>query len=181
VGKADWSMPRRADACAGCQRAFEVGETFRAYLYEAPEGYARRDYCLNCQPPDEPEPLGSWKTSRPEPAPRKILPFDRDAIYGFFTRLEDAEERPQIHFRFVLALLLWRKKVLKLERSVTVDDREIWEFVAIRTGDVHRVQRPALDEAELQQLSDQLEQLLAGQPVQADPVTLEALEEDRDG
>ncbi len=202
----DWSMPRRADACAACQHLFEIGESFQAYLYEAAafgattdagDGYARRDYCASCQAPEQPAPVAAWQTRRAAPATRKAPAFDREAIYALFERLGEAEETSggdpalppeehavlespavaagevvvpgarqtasQVQLRFILALLLWRKRVLKLERTLALDGHEVWEFSAARTGTVHRVPRPALEEAQLEQLSGQVEQLLAGQ------------------
>jgi hypothetical protein len=161
-------MPRRADACAGCEHPFEPGELIQAYLHETGEGYGRRDYCLTCQPPSDPPPLGSWKTRRPEPSARKALRFDPEAIYGLFERLEDAHEPGQVQLRFVLALLLWRKKALRLETTAAAAEGEIWEFTNTKTGAVQRVARPELDEAQLEQLSGQLESLLAGQAEQLD-------------
>ena len=166
----DWNMPRRAEECVGCRRVFEIGETFRALLYASDAGYERRDYCLACQPPPEPAPIGSWRTRRPEPTAKKIQPFDREAIYGFFERLENASTLDQIQFRFVLALLLWRKKALKMERTIDEGGREVWEFIAPRSGVLHRIVRPDLDEQQLERLSLQLEQLLAGQPGELDIV-----------
>ncbi len=175
----EWTMPRRASACAGCQREFEIGEALQAFLYDTAEGYQRLDYCTACAPPEDPIPVGSWRTQRPVPATKKVQPFDREAIYGFFERLEDAEHENQLQFRFVLALLLWRKKVLKLERTASVGDREVWEFTAAQTGSPHRVERPALAEDQLEHLSAQLEQLLAGQPGDLD-VAADVTAEDRD-
>jgi len=160
----DWSMPRRTEQCAACGRGFEVGSRFRACLYEAAEGYERRDYCADCAVPDDPPTVGSWMTQRPEPSSKKVQPFDREAIYQFFTRLDDPQEPNQIQFRFVLALLLWRKKVIKLGPTVEEDGMEVWEFTTPSTGETHRVIRPAIDEHQLERLSDDVEQLLAGQP-----------------
>jgi len=112
-------MPRRGEACAACGRDFQPGETIRAYLYEFPEGYERRDYCANCRPPDEPFAIGSWQTRRPQPTAKKTSAFDREAIYRFFEQLEDADTPEKQRLRFVLALLLWRKKVLKFDRRIS--------------------------------------------------------------
>lgn len=173
-------MPHRADACAACGHGFEIGETFHAHLYRTDAGYARQDYCLNCHPPAAPDALGHWKTRRPEPTARKIQPFDREAIYSFFERLEDAHEPGHLQFRFVLALLLWRKKALKLERTMQGADGEAWEFVAVRTGTPHRVVRPDLDEQQLERLSEQLERLLATAPGELNPTELGSPKENRD-
>lgn len=160
----EWNMPRHADCCAGCEQPLAVGTPFRAYLYDGPEGYVRRDYCLRCTPPDDPAPLAAWQTRRsPAPAAKPAMRFDREAIYALFEQLGDTEEPRQVQLRFLLALLLWRKKVIQFERSGEWKGREVWEFRTTRTDTTHRVERPALAEAELESLSDQLESLLTGE------------------
>lgn len=176
----EWNMPRRGEACVGCRRGFEVGEAIQALLYATEAGYERRDYCLECRPPETPAPLGVWRTRRPEPVVSKVQRFDREAVYSFFERLEGAREPDQVQFRFVLALLLWRKKVLKLERTTQADGHEVWEFVATRSGTAYQVARPELDEAQLERLSTQLERLLAGQAGEVEVVVPEAGKEAED-
>jgi hypothetical protein len=166
----DWSMPRRGDACVACGRVFEPGEPFQACLYETDAGYERRDFCQTCPPADERPVVAAWRTRRPPPSAPRVQPFDREAVYAFFERLSDAAEPQQLQFRFVLALLLWRKKVLRLERTLTEPAGEVWEFSVPRTGAVHGVVRPALEEAELERLSGQLEQLLADPGQAAGPL-----------
>lgn len=193
----DWQMSRPGEACLACRREFPTGEAFQAGLYESPAGYERRDYCLNCGVPAEPSPLAVWKTRRPAPT-KKAQPFDREAIYGFFQRLDgpdpesgtaepaDALAGPpgagtepaglsaeKVQFRFVLALLLWRKKILKFEQTLHEGGREIWQFAAPAAERTHRVERPDLDEAQMEKLSAQLEQLLVGGGDQADPLATE--------
>ncbi len=177
----DWNMPKRADACAGCGREFGVGETIQAFLYAVPAGYERRDFCTQCQPPESPLALGAWQTRRPEPVAAQVQRFDREAVFGFFERLEGATDPSHGQFRFVLALLLWRKKVLKLERATAADGREVWEFVAAGSGATYRVPRPELDEAQLENLSTQLERLLSGQPGEPSIVLPHPSEENGNG
>ena len=177
----DYQMPRPGKVCSACERAFEVEERFRACLYEIDEGYERRDYCARCAVPDAPAPVGSWTSRRPAPAARKVQPFDREAIFNFFRRLEDPDTPEKVQFRFVLALLLWRKKVLKLDRSTQEDEREFWEFGMKATGESHRVERPILAEDELERLSGQLEHLLSGQPGELEALTPDTSKETADG
>jgi hypothetical protein len=162
----DWQMPRAERGCRSCAHEFAAGEAFRAFLYDcaAAAGFERHDYCLNCSPPAEPRPLGAWKTRRAVPA-QKQRAFDRAAMYGFFQGLEDADQPERLQLRFVLALLLWRKRVLKFVNTESAGEVEHWDFVATGTGQAHRVRRPDLDEAQLERLSAQLEQLLAGEGV----------------
>ncbi|MFH1746483.1 MAG: hypothetical protein ABIG44_05495 [Planctomycetota bacterium] len=154
-------MPRAGKECAVCARVFAAGADFWAALYEIGEGYIRRDFCPLCAWPIERRPVGFWKTHRPVPTPKRSQPFDRQALYEFFRRLEHVNEPARQRLRFVLALLLWRKKVLKFERSTTTNEQEYWDFTTAGADDRHRVPRPDLDEEQLEQLSAQLEQLCA--------------------
>jgi hypothetical protein len=153
----------------------------QAYLFESPEGYERRDYCASCRPPDEPFAIGSWKTRRLQPAVKAAQKFDREALQGFFEQLEDAETAERRQLRFVLALLLWRKKALKFEGSGVEDGREVWRFVAPRSGAAHTVVRPDLDEERLERLVEQLEGLLSGEVSELQVVLTSADEGGADG
>jgi len=177
----EWNMPRRGESCVGCGRLFEIGESLQAILYEVSGGYQRKDFCERCPPPAEPVPLAVWKTRRPAPATPKSQPFDREAVYAFFQRLE-ADERPEHQqFRFVLALLLWRKRVLKFRETERRDDTEYWNFSAPHVGRMHTAARPDLAEDELERLSAQLEQLLTGQAADVTLAESATAEEHGDG
>ncbi len=157
----DWQMPRSSFACARGDRAFEPGEQFRAYLFATAEGYQRRDYCLTCHPPDESAAIGSWKARRPAGGRPRTPAFDREAIYGLFQSLEGVRRQDQLELRFVLALVLWRRRVIRFISSVEGAAGEVWCFTG--PGDTqHRVERPVLDEDRIHKLSVELESLLTG-------------------
>lgn len=158
----DWSMPRRAEVCAACQHPFEVGESHLAAIYDCPTGYERTDVCLDCPADASRTPLATWRSRRPAPSHPRSQPFDRQAIFGFFERLESSTSPQQIQFRFLLGLLLWRKKVLRLDTSSTNGAQESWEYVLVGQDRRFTVIRPDLDEAQLEDLSAQLESVLAG-------------------
>jgi hypothetical protein len=176
----DWQMPRRGEACEACQRSFEPAEPIQAYLYDTPEGYQRRDYCAACRPDDEASAIGTWRTRRPPAATKKTPSFDREAVYGFFEQLEDAQSPEKLQLRFVMALLLWRKKVLKFDGSDSRDGGEIWRFTTAGSGDKHVVERPELAENELERLGEQLEGLLTGEFDDPSALALDSCEEQVD-
>jgi hypothetical protein len=158
----DWPMPRRSDSCAGCSVAFEIGAAIRARLLESPDGYRRLDYCLSCPGQTDAAVLAEWTTRRPEPASRKTPAFDREAVWAFFQRMSDPQTPQEKQFKFVLGLLLWRKRALKFENSTTQDGVEQWHFRVPVSGEHVSLERPDLDEAEIERLSAQVESLLAG-------------------
>lgn len=164
----DWHMPRRSDACVVCGEKFEVGQIICAALFEVDEGYERRDRCEGCAPAAPAEAIAQWRTRRRDPGKKRGAPFDRTAMYEFFTRLDDPQTPNRVQFRFALALLLWRKKVLSFESSEQRDDKEYWRFRRPKSEDEFAVERPELDETQIERLSMQLEQLLADPPEDLD-------------
>ncbi len=168
-----WDMPRRSNVCHVGGREFEVDEPICALLFETRDGYERRDYCREHAPGEDCGAIARWVTHRPVPRTQKAVAFDRDATFSFFRRLPDADAQdvddatPQkLQFRFVLALLLWRKKVLRFESSTTEAGRETWHFRAPHTDDEFHVARPDLDEDQMEALSRQLETLLSDPPAE---------------
>lgn len=160
----EWQIPRSGERCSTCSHEFEVGERYRASIHEAAAGLERRDFCLNCQSNQDAAAVGSWVTRRPEPAHRKGVSFDRESLLSFFQNLADDSDEQRRQFRFVLALLLWRQKTLKLADTVLDGDTEVWHFVEPRGAETYRVVRPDLGEAEIERLSCQLETLVTGGP-----------------
>ncbi|MGE3181884.1 MAG: hypothetical protein AB7N71_09655, partial [Phycisphaerae bacterium] len=174
----EWQIPRSAVVCTHCERTFDVLEQFHAFVYELDEGYDRRNYCSACLEHAPHGSIGSWRAVRPEPVDSKSQRFDREAIFGFFVTLEDTEDLQKRQFRFVLALLLWRQKVIRFVDSAQDGDAETWQFVEPKNAQTFNVVRPPLEQDEIERLSDQLEKLMAGEAVTL--TLIPALEEDAD-
>lgn len=166
----DWHLPARSPRCSACGRAFEVGQIIQATLYDGAGGFQRRDLCLGCAPAASPAPLALWKTRCPAQSAPRPRPFDRQAVHALFQQLEDSDDPPRMRLRFVLALLLWRKRMLRFLRSTWADDGcEVWHYVDLGGPGTYRVRRPELDEQQIMQLSQQLEELLSGRSGPAAP------------
>lgn len=168
----EWTMTRRNETCAACGHAFAVLEPFVAYLYELPAAgpsredgpaFERRDYCVACPPPSDPPPIAHWRTRRPEPSQRRAMPFDREGVLRVFEDLESATESDRLRFRFVLALLLWRRRVLKFDETRQAPGGESWRFHLVGGERRYDVLRPELDDEQIERLSAQLEQVVIGQ------------------
>jgi hypothetical protein len=157
----DFTMPRRSDRCFSTERVFEVGDEIAVILLETPAGYERRDYAAEAAPELLEMEIARWRTTKRAPSQPSPHAIDRAAIYEFFRRLSEPDSPHKLQFRFVLALLLWRKKVLSLERSEMSDSGEIWHFSSPRSGEVFEVTKPELDDEDVERLGNQLEALLS--------------------
>lgn len=157
----EWEIDKPLGQCYGTGRQIEAGEEYYGALVEGEEGLKRQDFCADFWDEHKPEVFCYWKTKLPHPDEKKKLFVDDDMLMAFFERLADASEQEKINFRFVLALVLMRKRRLKYDSSKTEDGKEIWRL-RIAGGDKEFVElvNPHLDEEQIEQLSSQIGQIL---------------------
>jgi hypothetical protein len=58
-----------------------------------------------------------WKTIVPTPNEKKQMFVDNDVLLNLLRRLADADQAQRLAFRFVLALILMRKKMLRYDKT----------------------------------------------------------------
>ena len=123
-------------------------------------GFNRRDYCQGCWQEQRPEVYCFWKTRLAEPTEKKKLLVDDEVLLNFFERLALEQERVKVSFRFVLALILMRKRILKYERTELRDGVEFWIMGQVREQTKHEVLNPRMDDSHIQEVSEQLSAIL---------------------
>lgn len=119
-----WTFRRRHGACSRCEREFEAGEPHFSALAVEGEQLSRDDCCRACwralgELPEAERPawLFWWRT-RHEVGKKKGLALNLEAIEALFLGLEGRAEVRLRELRYVLCLLLMRKRRLKIERIV---------------------------------------------------------------
>jgi len=165
----DWEIEKPLGQCYGSGKKIEYGEEYFAALIETEQGLQRRDFCADYWQEQKPDVFCYWKTKLPSPDQKKQIFVDDEMLMAFFERLEQETEQEKINFRFVLMLILMRKRRLKYDSSEIKDDREIWRLrmvgaVVRRPVDSDKqyveVENPHLTEEQIEQLSSQLGQIL---------------------
>ncbi|MDD5458942.1 MAG: hypothetical protein PHF37_06090 [Phycisphaerae bacterium] len=158
---ADWEIERPLGQCCGTERQIEPGEEYFAALVKTADGFARRDFSAQYWEANQPDVFCYWKTKLPEPNQKKKLFVDDEMLMAFFERLTNETDQEKINFRFVLALILMRKKKLKYDTSRTEDGKEIWVLRISGEKTTADVVNPNLTEKQVEQLSGQVEQVMA--------------------
>lgn len=120
----EWKFRRRTGACTGCNTAFEDGARHVSVLSVAQEMLAREDLCLVCwqgraqgagsQSAATAESLVFWFTRHKEG--KRGMQLDLPTLEAVFLRLEGRSEPKLAELRYLLCLLLMRKKRLKIDR-----------------------------------------------------------------
>lgn len=161
----DWEIARTSGQCSHCQNQLAEQQEYMAVLYDHEGQFVRVDTCLECwtdQMADE--CFSYWKTRIPKRQEKKRTFVDDDVLINLFLRLADEEEPERINFRFVLALILMRKRKLKYENSRKADDREYWQMRLTGSQDMHDVLNPRLDDEKIVQVQQQLGAILHDNP-----------------
>ena len=156
----DWEIKKSSGLCFGSQKQFVSGEEYYAALVETQEGLERRDYCADYWESDKPLVYCYWKTKLPEPQKKKRIFIDEDMLMAFFERLAEETEQEKLNFRFVLMLILMRKRRLKYDSSKNDADKESWRLRVVGENEFVEVVNPHLDDDQIEQLSSQLGQIL---------------------
>ena len=158
---ADWEIKQTLGQCFETGAEFEVGQEYYAALVEGEEGLERRDYSVDYWESEKPEVFCFWRTRMPEQGQKKKKMFiDDEMLMAFFERLAEETAEEKVNFRFVLTLILMRKRKLKYDSSETADDVETWRLRVTGEDRYVQVVNPQLTEDKIEQLSSQMGEIL---------------------
>ncbi len=158
----EWEVEPAKGRCAVTGRVLQEGEEFYTVLFEEGESFRRADYSLEAwQSPPE-GCFCYFKTRVPVRERRKKLLVDNEILVSFFTRLADQSDPLRVQFRFVLALILMRKRLLRYDRSAKEDGADVWHLTLMTDRSEHRVVNPRLTDQQIEAVSGQLGAILHG-------------------
>jgi hypothetical protein len=114
-----WNLRRQRIVCAACDEDFADRARYFSLLHAAQEGLSRRDYCVACWSRRETESadLFWWRTRHSERTPRGLA-LNLEALEALFLALEGRNDLRIKELRFLLCLLLMRKRRLKTVRMI---------------------------------------------------------------
>ena len=164
----EYNIAKPSGRCTACQRPLQPGEEFVATIRETSEDFLREDFCTACWDADgrdrDAGRFGIWRSRVPQPEEKKKRFIDDELLSNFFERLDAAQEPAKINFRFVLALLLMRKKMLVYDRMEKLPDgREVWTMHFKGSDRRHQVVDPHMDDLKIAQVREHLGQILEGE------------------
>ena len=155
----DYEVQRCTRTCAATGRELAAGEEFYSVLVPEAGRVERRDYAVEgwSGPPED--SLGWWKSRMPDQDARKKRLTPSEVLVELFQELEQAEGNRDL--RYVLALLMVRRRILKLEDTIQ-DERgnEVLVLYAPRDETTHQVTVVMPDEARANEIQEYLSRLL---------------------
>ena len=123
----DFEVQRCTRQCAASGRQLQPGETFYSMLVVEGAEVVRQDYSAEAWEGPPSKTLGWWKSQMPEPDARKIHWAPNDVMLHL---LDEMESQPELaDMRYVLTLLLVRRRVLRLEETEEDENGQQWLVV----------------------------------------------------
>jgi hypothetical protein len=160
-----YEVARPHGVCSVCGEAIAPESKYMAALRETAEGFERLNVSLGCwEKLDRANVVAFWKTTMPQPEAKKRLFVDDDVLCNLFERLAGTQEPAKVNFRFVLGLILMRKRLLIYEYTLQDGSvnppRELWVMHFKGREESLDLVNPHLTEAQVQDVSKQLGEIL---------------------
>jgi hypothetical protein len=167
----EWNIQPRALQCAVSGRPFEKGERVFSALYWREGQYQRVDLCEQAWSArnENIEPLSAWQTEFIPPPPPESEALRKDDAESLLRRLISENAPGMRNARYILALMLERKKVVRQIEKQRQENASFLVYEHIASGEVWLIEDPGLKLGELTAVQDEVARLLG-------PVTTPASE-----
>jgi len=155
----EYEVQRSSRCCAVSGREFAPGEPYYSALVAEGELLKRYDYAVEAWQGPPPETVGWWKTQIPDQTAVRKHWAPNDVMLHFWDELAMQPDKQDM--RYVLTLLLIRRRVFRLEEEKT--DSEGREQVAIycpRREASYEVAVVVPESARVEQIQEELAALL---------------------
>jgi hypothetical protein len=147
--------------CAATGRELKPGERMASVLTDEGGALVRRDFAPDGWSGPPPNAVAHWFGKVPtRDAPRRPV-VNEPLLFDCFDHLTGQTEPNKVHFRYVVALLLMRRKKLKFEDvKRAADGGEVLVVRDTRSGKRVEVPDPRLTEAEIAAVQNEVFQVL---------------------
>lgn len=164
----DWNIQTRAHQCQACGKGFEDKTTYHTLLFDDErEGFVRRDICGSCWKSEfeggtsqEGGYISYWQGTYEAPPPAPPEPIQKENAESLLRRLIDLNNPAFSDAGYILAVMLERKRQLKIKEQFSRDGRRVFVYEQPKSGDLFTIIDPALQLNQLEAVQKQVADLL---------------------
>lgn len=164
----EWNIQSRAHACQSCEKQFADKQTFHTLLIEEKQQYHRLDICDECWAGQYREGandrkgfISQWQgvyQAAPAAPPDAILKESAESLLRKLIEANDPKHGPVC---YILAVMLERKRILKVKEQVQREGGRIFIYEHAKTGDIFTIADPNLQLNQLEEVQRDTANLLA--------------------
>jgi hypothetical protein len=159
----EYQIQANTRRCAATGRELLPGEKIYTVLLDQLGKFVRQDYAAEAWTGPPEGAFSFWAGRVPALDPARKPPIDDDLLLECFERLEGEAQADRVQFRYIVALLLLRRKRLKFEDARTEDGVEILRLRCPRSKRLYDVINPRLSDTEMVQVQDEVFRVLGWQ------------------
>jgi hypothetical protein len=168
----EWKITARSHTCQSCGNAFKDKEVYHTFLFEKKSELVRFDICDACwrnQGSSESSlPVGFdkkgfisyWQGVYEVPPPPPPEPIRKETAETMLRKLIELNNPEHLDAIFILAVMLERKKLLKIKKEFNENGKRIFVYEHVKTGDVFTIADPELDFEKLGEVQNKVARLL---------------------
>lgn len=178
----EWNIQPRANACQHCGHAFQKGEPLHTLLFDDRQGFHRLDVCDACWQTQHAQGsnhrrgfISHWVSRYEPPPPAPPEPIQKETAESLLRKLLARNAPEHAGSVFILAVMLERKRVLKVKAQPREGGRRVLIYEHARTGEVFTVTDPELRLDQLDAVQREVARLLEhGLPAEQAPTAADA-------
>jgi len=163
----EWNIQSRAHACESCARPFADRQPYHTLLYdERLEDLRRMDVCDACWQSQFSDGarqrkgfVSHWQGVYEAPAPAADA-IQKETAETILRKLIEQNEPRYAPAAYILAVMLERKRILKVKEQLQRDGRRIFVYEQPKTGDIFTIADPDLHLNQLEAVQRDVAQLL---------------------
>jgi len=162
----EWKIQSRAYACEACGKAFADKETFHTLLFDEKADFRRSDICQGCWQKQYSEGardrkgfISYWHGVYEAPPPPTDA-IQKETAESLLRKLIELNDPHYIPAGYILAVMLERKRLLKVKEQTVRDGQRIFIYEQPATGDVFTIVDPNLQLNQLETVQHDVAGLL---------------------
>ena len=176
----EWNIQGRAHACEACGKSFKDREIYHTLLFDEKSGFRRSDICEACwqqqhsQGSRERKGFVSYWHGIYEAPPAPTDAIQKQTAESLLRKLIEQNDPQHLAAAYILAVMLERKRLLKIKEQVVREGQRIFIYEQPGTGDVFTIVDPKLQLNQLEAVQRDVAALLEhglNPPVDAPPAT----------
>jgi hypothetical protein len=164
----EWNLQSRAHACQACHKPFADRESYHTLLLVEKQEYRRLDICQGCWDAQYREGasdrkgfISQWQGVYQVPPAAPPDAIQKESAESLLRKLIETNNPQFGPVCYILAVMLERKRLLKVKEQVQREGRRVFIYEQPRTGDIFTITDPNLQLNQLEEVQRATAELLA--------------------
>jgi hypothetical protein len=161
----EWNIQSRGHGCEVCGKNFADKEAYHTLLLEEKAEIRRSDICVSCWAQSGEAAraqkgfISYWQGVYEAPPPPTET-IKKETAETLLRKLIELNDPSKMAAGYILAVMLERKRLLKVKEQIVRDGRRIFIYEQPKTGDVFTIADPDLRLDQLEQVQREVADLL---------------------